>query len=61
MLNLVQHLINPMGYETLKRVQGDISGGPGQPLSDVVLHFLKRRKKASLHIEDVASNIISGS
>jgi len=31
MLNLVQHLIKSIGYETLKRVQGDISRVWGQP------------------------------
>ena len=32
MLNLVQHLIKSMDYETLKRVQGDILRVLGQPL-----------------------------
>ena len=32
MLNLVQHLMKSMDYETLKRVQGDGLGVLGQPL-----------------------------
>ena len=31
MLNLVQHLMKLMDYETLKRVQGDMLGVLGQP------------------------------
>jgi len=31
MLNLIQHLIKSMDYETLKRVQGDISRVLRQP------------------------------
>ena len=37
MLNLVQHLIESIGYETLKRAQGDISGVLRQPRRP---HFL---------------------
>jgi len=32
LLNLVQHLMKSMDYETLKRVQGDVLGVLGQPL-----------------------------
>jgi len=34
MLNLVQHLINSMSYETLKQVQGDKSGLFTRPSTD---------------------------
>ena len=41
MLNLVQHLMKSMAYETLKRVQGDIFGALGHPQrSHLLANFL---------------------
>ena len=36
MLNLFQHLINSMSYETLNQVQGDEKAIATQPLGDCV-------------------------
>jgi hypothetical protein len=50
MLNLVQHLINSTCYETLKRVQGDISEVLGQSHTS---HFLLWKELSKLTIERV--------
>ena len=45
MLNLVQHLINSMSYETLKQVQGDKSGIFTRPSYMKEVEKMEKRKK----------------